>query len=91
MKTKRKTSYVELFGIVVSALFIFGCIASSLQTAETLEPKQVALGAGYMRVEDVENSEGEGIDLLDLNFRYGIARGFDMGLAHTFDLYVQIY
>ena len=86
MKTRNNLGFVEYFAILISVLFIFGCIASSLQTAETLEPKQVAIGAGYMRVEDLENSEAEGIDLLDLNFRYGIARGFDMGIAHTFDL-----
>ena len=63
----------------------FGCFASSYKTAKTLEPKQVALGAGYMRLENLENSDADGIDLLDLNFRYGIGKGFDMGLAHTFD------
>ena len=86
MITKLKRKTLESFAVVVSLLFIFGCIASSLQTAETLEPKQVAFGAGYMNVENAENSDAESIDLLDLSFRYGIAKGFDMGLAHTFDL-----
>lgn len=86
MKTKNNISFVEYFAIITSVLFLFGCFASSYKTAKTLEPKQVALGAGYMRLENLENSDAEGIDLLDLNFRYGIAKGFDMGLAHTFDL-----
>ena len=86
MNIKRKIGFVEYFAITASVLFIFGCFASSYKTAKTLEPKQVALGAGYMRLENLDDSKADGIDLLDLNFRYGIAKGFDMGLAHTFDL-----
>ena len=86
MSARIKKKMLESFAVVVSLLFIFGCIASSLQTAETLQPKQVAFGAGYMKVDDAENSDAESIDLLDFNFRFGIARGFDMGLAYTLDL-----
>ena len=86
MKAKNKISFVEYFAIIASVLFIFGCFASSFKSAKTLEPKQVALGAGYMRLENLDNSDADGIDLLDLNFRYGMGKGFDMGLAHTFDL-----
>ena len=86
MKTKREIGFVEYFAIAASVLFIFGCIASSYKTAKTLEPQQVALGAGYMRLENLDDSNADGIDLLDVNFRTGIAKGFDMGLAHTFDL-----
>jgi hypothetical protein len=84
MKTRK--GFLEYFMIVSSALFIFGCFASSYKTAKTQEPGQFAISAGYMRLENMEDSDAEGIDLLDLNIRYGITKGFDFGLAHTFDI-----
>lgn len=84
MKTRK--GFLEYFLIVSSALFIFGCFASSYKTAKTQEPGQFAISAGYMRLENMEDSDAEGIDLLDLNIRYGITKGFDFGLAHTFDI-----
>ena len=86
MKSKNNIGFIEYFAIIASVLFIFGCIASSYKSAKTLEPKQVAFGAGYMHLENLDNSEADGIDLLDLNFRVGISKGVDMGLAHTFDI-----
>ena len=86
MKSYSTNDLAELFVILTSVLFLIGCFASSYKTAKTLEPGQVELGAGYIRLENLENSEAEGIDLLDLNFRVGAAKGFDLGIAHTFDL-----
>lgn len=86
MKTQQKTDFTEILVILVSVIFLFGCIASSYKTAKTVEPKQVALGGGYMRVENLDSPDADGIDLLDLDFRYGALRGFDFGLAHTFDI-----
>jgi hypothetical protein len=83
---KRGIVIIEYFIILTSVLFIFGCFASSYKTAKTQEPGQFAISAGYMRLENLEDSDAEGIDLLDLSMRYGIARGFDLGLAHTFDI-----
>jgi len=83
---KKRIGVMEYFIIITSVLFIFGCFASSYKTAKTQEPGQIAFSAGYMRLENLEDSDAEGIDLLDLNMRYGIARGFDFGLANTFDI-----
>jgi hypothetical protein len=83
---KKRIGIMEYFIILTSVLFIFGCFASSYKTAKTQEPGQFAISAGYMRLDNLEDSEAEGIDLLDLNMRYGISRGFDFGLAHTFDI-----
>ena len=86
MKTKNNLNSVEYFAILVSVLFIFGCLASSYKTAKTLEPKQFAVGAGYMRLENLDDTDADGIDLLDINLRAGLAKGFDMGIANTFHI-----
>ena len=83
---KKRIGFTEYFIILASVLFLFGCFASSYKTAKTQEPGQFAISAGYMRLENLEDSDADGIDLLDLNMRYGISRGFDFGLAHTFDI-----
>ena len=83
---KKVTNLMEYFLILASVLFVFGCFATSYRTAKTQEPKQFGIGAGYMRLENLENSEADGIDLLNVDLRYGIARGIDAGLAHTFDI-----
>jgi len=83
---KKATNLTEYFLILASLLFVFGCFATSYRTAKTQEPKQFAIGAGYLRLENLENSKADGIDLLNVDLRYGIARGFDAGLAHTFDI-----
>jgi hypothetical protein len=85
MKIKR-LKFIEYFIIIISVLFIFGCFATSYETARTEEPGQFAISGGYMRLENLENSSAEGFDLLNLNMRYGIAKGFDFSLAHTFDI-----
>ena len=86
MKTNKCIRLAGYFSIITSVLFIFGCIASSYQTAETLEPSQLGIGTGVLRAENMDNSEADPIDLLDLGFRVGIARGFDAGLAYSFDI-----
>ena len=83
---KKMSNILEYFLILTSVLFVFGCFATSYRTAKTQEPKQFAIGAGYMHLENLENSEADGIDLLNVDLRYGIAKGFDAGLAHTFDI-----
>lgn len=86
MKTHKHIGVIEYFSVIASILFMFGCIASSYQTAETVEPKQVAMGAGYMRAENINDNTSDPIELIDLNLRYGLAKGFDMGIANSFDI-----
>lgn len=89
MKLNNQIRLITIFSVIASVLFVLGCISSSYQSAETLEPKQVGIGGGYLRAENMDNSDADPLELLDLNLRYGIARGFDMGLAHTFDISSQ--
>ena len=86
MKASKYLRFAGIFSAGAAILFVFGCIASSYQTAETLEPKQVSVGVGLMRAENMDNEEADAIDLLDLGLRYGAARGFDFGLAYTRDI-----
>lgn len=86
MKTNQGTGYIEFLVIIIAGMFLFGCIASSYKTAKTVEKKQVALSGGYMHLTNLDNSSADGINLIDLNLRYGVAKGFDMGLANTFDV-----
>lgn len=87
MKPNKSPAHlVDILVILISVVFIFGCIASSYRTAKTVEKNQVALGGGYMRVENMDNSEADPIDLIDANLRYGLTKGIDIGIANTFDV-----
>lgn len=86
MKTNNQLRIITVLSVTASVLFVFGCIASSYQTAETLESGQVSFSGGVMRAQNLDSPDADPIDLLDLNFRYGLVRGFDAGLAYTFDI-----
>jgi hypothetical protein len=86
MKINYKIGLADYSVILISVLFVFGCIASSIRSAKTVQPGQASLSGGYMRAIDLEESDADPLDLLDLNGRVGLGRGVDFGIAHTFDL-----
>lgn len=86
MRTNKRTGLIEVLVIIIAGMFLFGCIASSYKTAKTVEKNQVALSGGYMHLKNLDNSNADGINLIDLNMRYGLSKNFDMGLANTFDV-----
>lgn len=69
-----------------AAVFLFGCIASTHRGPETLAPKQVSLGAGYLRAENLEESNAEPVQLVALDARMGLEKGVDAGIMHTWDI-----
>lgn len=75
--------YLFLF---VTVFFFFGCIASTHRSPKTLEPGQLSLSGSYLQADNMENSDREPIRLIALDGRTGIARGFDMGIMHTWDI-----
>jgi hypothetical protein len=76
---------LEYFVVIGAVLFFFGCIASSHRSARTLEQGQISLSGSYLRAENLEESEAEPIHLAALDMRYGLARGIDAGIMHTWD------
>ncbi len=86
MKSDYKIGMKDYIVLFITAAFLFGCISSSFRSAKTVEPKQASISGGYMRVIDLEDSDADPIDLLDLGVRYGLPGGVDIGIAHTFDI-----
>ena len=86
MKSDYKIGMKDYIVLFIAVAFLFGCISSSFRSAKTVEPKQASISGGYMRVIDLEDSDADPIDLLDLGVRYGLPGGVDIGIAHTFDI-----
>ena len=86
MKSDYKIGMKDYIVLFIAVAFLFGCISSSFRSAKTVEPKQASVSGGYMRVIDLEDSDADPIDLLDLGVRYGLPGGVDIGIAHTFDI-----
>lgn len=66
--------------------FLFGCIATTSRSVRTLQPGQVSVGANYLSAENAEDPEADPVSLIGLDFRFGILRGFDAGIMHTWDI-----
>lgn len=75
--------YAVMAGIV--ALFL-GCIASSHRSAKTLDKGQGSIGASYLMAQNMEDTDADPIHLAAIDYRGGIARGFDFGIMHTWDI-----
>lgn len=86
MNNSKMPQTIDLMVAGLSIVFLFGCIASSLQTAKTLEPKRASLAVDYQNITNLENEADDNIKLAGIAGRFGIYRGIDVGFAHTFDL-----
>ena len=86
MKSRPSRLVADTLFVAGACLLLFGCISSSLRTARTLEPNQGSIGAGFMNVQDMDNTSSDPINLLSIDGRISPAKQFDIGLMHTWDL-----
>ena len=89
MKNSRKVTPKDVWFALAAGAFFLACIATSHRTARTLHQGQVSASASYLQDRPADELFGEEvvpIQLAALDARVGIAKGFDMGLAHTWDL-----
>jgi len=86
MKNKVQLSKLDLLIICVTSVFFLSCIATTLRTAETLEPGEVSLTPGYMQVRSIEEFEEEPVQLLGTAARFGVIKQFDIGVEHVLDI-----
>ena len=83
---KNKTGKFDFIFILGIAFFFFSCVASTLHTAKTMEPGQGSFSTGYMQARSSEEFAAEPVQLIGLNGRMGVARGFDLGTEYTLDI-----
>jgi len=86
MKNSYQFNRMDFIFILSTGIFFFSCIATTLQTAHTKAPGQAELSAGYLQARSIEEFSETPVQLLGLDARIGVARNFDMGIEHTFDL-----
>jgi hypothetical protein len=78
--------WLDGFVLCGAVLFALGCIATAHRPARTLEPGQVSVSGSYLRAENLDDRDATPIQLTSLDVRYGLARGVDAGLVHTWDV-----
>ena len=86
MKGRTVLSWRDYFFLLVVVVFLFGCVASSHRSGKTLDQGQVSVGMAYDGLLDLEESDVDMIQLLELDGRVGVVNGLDVGVAHTFDI-----
>ena len=82
----KSVNRIDILFILGIGVFFFSCIATTYRTAKTLEPGQASLSTGYMQARSVEEMSGEPVQLVGLNGRIGVSRGFDLGTEYTWDI-----
>lgn len=86
MKNVKQFRPVDLIFVLTAGMFFLSCVFTTLQTARTKAPGQAELSAGYMNVKSIDEFDEDAVQLIGINGRVGVARSFDMGLAHSFDI-----
>lgn len=77
--------FVDWSVLIVSVLFFLGCIASSQRSAKTMKKGQFSSGLSYLNCSSLEDKDDESLVLYDIDMRYGLGSGIDIGLMYTFD------
>ncbi|HET6513311.1 MAG TPA: hypothetical protein VFH43_14045 [Candidatus Kapabacteria bacterium] len=77
----KRIAFKDAAALAVASVFLFGCISSSQRTARTLQPKQVTptVSIGMLTHAEAE----EPIFLNDIGLHAGVAKGVELGIAHT--------
>jgi len=86
MKIQKLPNRLDLYFILGAALFFLSCIATTLQTAKTLAPRQGQFSGGYLQGRSLDEFSADPVQLIGVNARLGVARNFDAGVGHTFDV-----
>ncbi len=86
IKAHRPVAWRECLFLVIALFFFLGCIATSHRSGKTLRPGQASFSVSYLQAENLEESGTEPVRLFAADARFGVARGFDLGLMHTWDL-----
>jgi hypothetical protein len=86
MNGRTVISWRDYIFLLVAAVFLFGCVASSHRSGKTLDPGQFSIGVAYDGLLDMEESETDMAHLFALDGRVGVVGGLDIGAAHTWDL-----
>jgi hypothetical protein len=77
---------IDIIFILGASIFFLSCIATTYHVAKTLEPGQGSLSTGYMQARSFEDLTEDPVQLVGLNGRIGVARGFDLGTEYTWDI-----
>jgi hypothetical protein len=85
MNRQKPLKLKDCLFLLGASFFFFGCIASAHRSAKTIKPGEISIGGSYLLAKNMEESGAEPIHLMALDSRVGIARGFDMGIMHTWD------
>jgi hypothetical protein len=86
MKNSNHLNRMDIIFILSAGIFFFSCIFTTLQTAHTKAPGQAELSAGYLQARSIDEFSESPVQLMGLDARIGVARNFDVGIEHTFDL-----
>jgi hypothetical protein len=86
MKSRASPLWKDCVFLLGAAFFFFGCIASAHRSGRTLDSGQFSVSGSYLRAENMEESDAEQVQLVALDGRFGLIRGLDMGVMHTWDI-----
>jgi hypothetical protein len=77
----KRIAFKDAAALAVASVFLFGCISTSQRTARTLQPKQVTPTVSVGMLTNAEADEP--IWLNDVGLHAGVAKGVELGIAHT--------
>ena len=86
MNNKTRLYWEDCLFLLTAAFFFVGCIASAHRSGKTLDPGQFSLSASYLCAENWDEPSDDPVQLIAYDTRFGVKRGLDMGILHTWDV-----